>query len=114
MPEKFPVATGHHPVTAGSLPTNPGVVLTKINPLQQRTSRPGLWALTSGIAGLLANVLLVLFFLLGRPFEPVQNSFGWLAVGNDWVIVVQFLTIIPVALTYAAGCRLPARCGWPR
>jgi hypothetical protein len=106
MPEKFPVATGHRPVTLGLPPADPDAVLTKINPLQQRTSRAGLWAVTSGIAGLLANVLLVLFFLLGRPFEPVQNSFGWLAVANDWVIVVQFLTMIPVAL--ALRRRLPS------
>jgi hypothetical protein len=98
MPEKFPIATGHHPVTAGSLPADPGAVLTKINPLQQQTSRPGLWAVISGIAGFVANALLVLFFLLRRPFEPVQNSFGWLGTANDWVIVVQFLTLIPVAV----------------
>ena len=98
MPEKFPIATGHHPVTAGSLPADPDAVLAEINPLQQRTSRPGLWAVISGIAGFVANVLLMLFFLLGRPFEPVQNSFGWLGTANDWVIVVQFLTLIPVAV----------------
>jgi hypothetical protein len=73
-------------------------VLTTVHPSNQRTGAPVVWALISGIAGLLANVLLVLFFLLGRPFEPVQNSFGWLAVANDCVIVLQFLTLIPVAL----------------
>jgi hypothetical protein len=73
-------------------------VLTTVHPSNQRTGALVAWAWISGIAGLLANVLLVLFFLLGRPFEPVQNSFGWLAVANDAVIVVQFLTMIPVAL----------------
>jgi hypothetical protein len=61
-------------------------VLTKINP-QHRTGWTVLWALISGIAGLLANVFLVLFF-----------SFGWLGTANDAVLVVQFLAMIPVAL----------------
>lgn len=56
-----------------------------------------LWAVISGIAGLVANVFLVLFFVLGRPFSDVQNSFGWLATANDAVLVVQFLAMIPVA-----------------
>jgi hypothetical protein len=56
-----------------------------------------LWALTSGIAGLVANVLLALFYLLARPFSDVQNSFAWLGTANDWVIPVQFLAMIPVA-----------------
>jgi hypothetical protein len=73
-------------------------VLTKIHSPQLGTRRPVLWALTSGTVGLLANVLLVLFFLLARPFSPVQNSFGWLGTANDWMIIVQFLTMIPVAL----------------
>jgi hypothetical protein len=85
-------------VTAGSLPTNPDCVLTTVHPAQQRIGGPRLWAWTSGIAGLLANVLLVLFFLLARPFEEVQNSFGWLGTANDAVLVGQFLAMIPVAL----------------
>jgi hypothetical protein len=84
-------------VTTGCLPADPDAVLTKINP-QQRTGRIVLWALISGIAGLLANVLLVFFFLLALPFSDVQNSFGWLGTANDWVIIVQFLAMIPVAL----------------
>ena len=43
-------------------------MLTETYPARQRTAGPVLWALTSGITGLLANVLLVLFFLLARPF----------------------------------------------
>ena len=61
-----------------------------------------LWALTSGITGLVANVLLVLFFLLAQPFGvgPLAErpDFIWLGTANDWVILVQFLTLIPVAL----------------
>jgi glycopeptide antibiotics resistance protein len=73
-------------------------MLTKIHQPQQVTGRPAVWAVISGIAGLLANVLLVFFFLLARPFSDVQNSFGWLGTANDAVLVVQFLAMIPVAL----------------
>ena len=79
-------------------------MLTETYPPRQRTARPVLWALTSGITGLVANVLLVLFFLLAQPFglngplaEPGQD-FMWLGSANDVVIIVQFLTFIPVAL----------------
>jgi hypothetical protein len=79
-------------------------MLTATYPAQQRTGGPTLWALTSGITGLVANVLLVLFFLLGQPFEvdgplaAAGQDFMWLGSANDVVIIVQFLTFIPVAL----------------
>jgi hypothetical protein len=91
-------------VTVGHLPREPGGMLTETYPARERTAGPVLWALTSGITGLVANVLLVLFFLLAQPFgvsgplaEPGQD-FMWLGSANDVVIVVQFLTFIPVAL----------------
>ena len=79
-------------------------MLTETHPPRQRTARPVLWALTSGIAGLVANVLLVLFFLLAQPFgvngplAEAGKDFMWLGSANDVVIIVQFLTFIPVAL----------------
>jgi hypothetical protein len=80
-------------------------MLTETYPPRQRIDAPVLWALTSGISGVLANVLLVLFFLLANPFGrsgplagDVGQDFMWLGPANDWVIVVQFLTFIPVAL----------------
>jgi hypothetical protein len=79
-------------------------MLTETYPPRQRTAGPVLWALTSGITGLVANVLLVLFFLLAQPFGvsgPLAESgqdFMWLGSANDLVIIVQFLTFIPVAL----------------
>jgi hypothetical protein len=73
-------------------------MLTETHPVRQRTSGPRVWALTSGITGLVANVLLVLFFLLARPFGDMRQEFEWLGAANDWVIVVQFLALIPVAL----------------
>jgi hypothetical protein len=76
---------------------------------RQRIAGPMPWALASGITGLLANVLLVLFFLLAKPFGvsgPAAGEGGedfmWLGAANDWVIIVQFLTFIPVALALRA------------
>jgi hypothetical protein len=91
-------------VTAGHLPAEPGGMLTETYPAQQRSASPVLWALTSGITGLLANVLLILFFLLARPFgvngplAEAGQDLMWLGSANDVVIIVQFLTFIPVAL----------------
>ena len=79
-------------------------MLIETRPAQLRTAGPVLWALTSGITGLVANVLLVLFFLLAQPFgvsgPPAEagQDFMWLGSANDLVIIVQFLTFIPVAL----------------
>jgi hypothetical protein len=79
-------------------------MLTETYPPRQRTAGPVLWALTSGITGLVANVLLVLFFLLARPFgvdgplAEAGQDFMWLGSANDVVIIVQFVTFIPVAL----------------
>ena len=79
-------------------------MLTETYPARQRTAGPVLWALTSGITGLVANVLLVLFFLLAQPFgvngplAEAGQDFMWLGSANDVVIIVQFLTFIPVAL----------------
>jgi hypothetical protein len=91
-------------VTAGHLPAESGDMLTETYPARQRTAGPVLWALISGISGLVANVLLVLFFLLAQPFgvsgplAETDQDFMWLGSANDVVIIVQFLTFIPVAL----------------
>jgi hypothetical protein len=79
-------------------------MLTETYPARQRTASPVLWALTSGITGLSANVLLILFFLLAQPFgvrgpmAEAGQDFMWIGSANDVVIIVQFLTFIPVAL----------------
>ena len=71
--------------------------------MRQQTSGPQVWALTTCITGLAANVLLVLFFLLAQPFGAIRQDFMWLGTANDWFIVVQFLTLIPVALAVRNG-----------
>ena len=73
-------------------------MLTETPPTRQRTTGSQVWAMTSGITGLVANLLLVLFFLFAQPFGEVRQDFMWLGTANDWLIVVQFLTFIPVAL----------------
>jgi hypothetical protein len=85
-------------VTAGQPPAQSGRMAIEISPLPQRTTGPYAWALTTGITGLLANMLLVLFFLLAQPFGEARQRFMWLGSANDWAIVVQFLALIPVAL----------------
>lgn len=56
------------------------------------------WALLAGWAGLLANLLLVLFFGLAQPWRPEPSGFAWLGPANDAVVVVQFGALIPVAI----------------
>jgi len=80
-------------------------MLTETRAPRERTAAAVPWALATGIAGLLANVLLVLFFLLAEPFGvsgplagEARRDYSWLGPANDLVIVIQFLTFIPVAL----------------
>lgn len=63
------------------------------------------WALASGITGLVANLLLVLFFALAQPWRQRASIWSWLGPANDVVIVLQFATFIPVAV--ALRDRLP-------
>ncbi len=91
-------------MTVGHLPAERGGMLTGTYPARHRTAGPVPWALTSGVAGVVANVLLVLFFLLAQPFgvdgplAEAGQDFMWLGSANDVVIIAQFLTLIPVAL----------------
>ncbi len=73
-------------------------MLIQPRPTRQRSSGPQAWGTASGVIGLIANVLLVLFFLLAQPFGDLRSGFMWLGTANDWLIVVQFAAFIPVAL----------------
>src|SRR5215204_4849285 len=70
--------------------------LTDTHPPLHRAGRAA-WALASGITGIAADVLLVLDQLTENVGE-VRQSFMWLPAAIAWVMVVQFLTLIPVAL----------------
>jgi hypothetical protein len=73
------------------------MMLTATHSLQQRATHPVPWALTSAVTGLLADVLLVLDQLT-ENLGDVRQYFTWLAAAIACVMVVQFLTLIPVAL----------------
>ena len=74
--------------------------------VRHRSDRTRAWALASGLLGLVASALLIAFFALARPFGGEPNAFGRLGTANDVVLVGQFLTLIPVALSLRH--RLPA------
>lgn len=57
------------------------------------------WAVLSGVAGLVANALLIGFFALNRPWQPVPAGYGWLGPANDAVVVAQFAALVPVAIS---------------
>jgi hypothetical protein len=61
------------------------------------------WAVTSGVAGLVANALLILFYVLARPWSGQSSELAWLGQANDLVIVVQFAALVPVALAVHAA-----------
>jgi hypothetical protein len=71
--------------------------VTETHPPRQRIASPTLWALTSGISGFVVDVLLVLDQLTENVGE-VRQYFMWLPAAIACVLVVQFLTLIPVAL----------------
>jgi hypothetical protein len=67
------------------------------------------WAALSGVAGLVANALLILFFALYRPWAGESGEFAWLGPANDAAVVVQFAALVPVAL--ATHVALAGRVG---
>jgi hypothetical protein len=84
-------------VTAGHVPPEPDSMLTETHPPRRRIASPTPWALACGISGVAANVLLLLDQLTENIGEARQY-FIWLPAAIAWVMVVQFLTLIPVAL----------------
>src|SRR4051794_41949355 len=81
---------------------------TAVAPFRGSTAdtRARVAALISGATGIAANVLLALFFALAEPFADSPNGAAWLGPANDWLMVPQFLALVPVAT--AIGRRLPA------
>jgi hypothetical protein len=61
------------------------------------------WAVTSGVAGLVANALLILFYVLARPWAGEWSEYAWLGPANDLVVAVQFAALVPVALAVHAA-----------
>lgn len=69
-------------------------------PPRPRIQAPHVAALVSGVTGLVANVLLVAFFVLA--FGLQQPEYSWLGTANDAVIMLQFVAFVPVALALPA------------
>ena len=61
------------------------------------------WGSACGIAGLIANVLLIVFFALGAPYGLALAAFEWSGSANDVMVAVQFGLFVPVA-TGLARC----------
>ena len=96
-------------MTAGRrAPDAAGMSTTAVAPFRGSTAdtRARVAAWVSGATGIAANVLLALFFALAEPFSDAPNGAAWLGSANDWLMVPQFLALIPVAT--AIGRRLPA------
>jgi hypothetical protein len=66
--------------------------------------RAARWAAASGVAGCLANVLLVLFFTLALP-RGEGSPMWWTGSANDVLVAVQFATLVPVALSLRTRIR---------
>ena len=96
--------TGHGLVTTGHEAAEPsGVTTTEVTrPAALDAHR---WAMVSGTAGVIANVVMIVFFALAQPLGAANPRFMWLGTANDAIIVVQFAAFIPVAL--ALLDRLP-------
>ncbi|TWP48439.1 hypothetical protein FKR81_28005 [Lentzea tibetensis] len=61
------------------------------------------WALAAGVAGVIANVLLVLFFAVDQPWRPQPHGTGWLGPANDVVVALQFAALVPLAVALRRG-----------
>ncbi len=72
------------------------------------TRRSGLalapWALISGFAGISANIFLVLFYIVAKPWQQ-GNDVGWFGRVNDSLVVVQFAAMLLVMV--ALRQRMP-------
>ena len=71
---------------------------------QEDTASAG-WAFGCAVAGLIANVLLIMFFALSAPYGAGLPAVDWSGTANDVMVAVQFGTFVPVALGTAV--RLP-------
>ena len=56
---------------------------------------PARFALTSGVLGLLANALFVVFWLITYPYW-FDLTWGWLGPASDTIGIGMLLTMIPV------------------
>lgn len=55
------------------------------------------FAIVSGVVGLVADVLLVLFYVVAQPWTDTPRD-TWLGFANDCLVIVQYAALIPVVL----------------
>ena len=74
--------------------------VNRSNPSQRDTDlwAPPRWALVSGVLGVVANVLLLAFYLLSQPWQPGDRPYGWVGTVNDVFVAAQYAALIPVAI----------------
>jgi hypothetical protein len=70
-----------------------------------RLLAPRTGALVSGIAGLVGDGLLVLFFALADPYSAGSSGWAWTGPAADAAIVVQLVALAPAV--WALRTRLP-------
>ena len=88
---------------SGRLPTHSG----DMSDLQldvrraRRLTGSAWWAVATGVSGIVANVLLVIFFALSAPYGLALPAFAWSGSANDVAVAIQFATFIPVGVGLA-------------
>lgn len=65
---------------------------------QGSPSKLARWAWLSGTAGMIANILLILFYVMAKPWQETGGSAGWLGRANDSFVAVQFAALLPVII----------------
>lgn len=56
------------------------------------------WALVSAVAGVVANTLLIAFFVLESPWAPVPGAVAGLGAANDVMVAIEFCALVPVII----------------
>jgi hypothetical protein len=59
-------------------------------------ARAAAWAAASGTTGVVAGVLLVLFYVTAKPWRSSPDSGGWFGIANDYLVIAQFCALVPV------------------
>ncbi len=79
----------------GIAPAQPARMATLVL-TERRRSSAARWGVISGSTGIAANVVLVLFFAVAKPFSGSVGGYGWLGTLNDAMIAIQFAASIPL------------------
>jgi hypothetical protein len=83
---------------------------TQQRPIRTASRLPALAALASGSIGIVANVYLVLFYLVAKPWQPGSVGGGYGTI-NDWLVALQLALLIPVVVWLGQQTRIEK---WPR